>query len=710
MWCKFILSSVIISLVLLGVLNSAFATDGFDRDVIATNHFSTLTITDPSQTGIGSITATVTPSVGPPIQVELVEQNGSSGIFKSDSIKFKTSGQSQSSPLPPELVVSENSQVTVTYPGFSIPSVLIADNDDDNTLDSPPYNSTRSVTQVAARGCSATYGGDSDKDGICNNWETSSGLVINYPTGTTYTLSCDPNKNYNNNLLGDQVCPSTTKKDIYVEIDYMQGHKPDLDAIKAVVAAFNNAPAVPNAQGFQLHVIIDEQILPHIDLIKFPGSTATSDFGFLHIKDKEFGTDNERLGLTPTQWDAKYKAKSQVFYYYIWAHDLYWGTGASGISELSGNDGMVTLGQFDGSVGNTDEQAGTSMHELGHNLGLNHGGDKFDEVNCKPNSLSVMSYSRQFNDLVTDRKLDYSRTGVGIFNTQPVLQTATLGLESNLIDTNGIGSYVTPENIVYGIGSGQITITPIPQSIINWPANKTFVRNISDSQGNVVCRSSDPPPYPQELDSFNEWGLILNTTGKSSHWSSGRSVGSASYSDSSVNQSEIIRIVAPSITDVQISDKESNEYPDFYIPEKQWCLTKEQAEIQIMENPELYMEYAPLCGPVEITIDNVRAIRSINVDNLIRKINDIDITDFTPPSSRDDLINDLNDIRTLVLNDKIVEAIHSHKSLKISIDENIKDNPAKDTVLQTLDGNIIALSDVDLLIAPSPPTFIRLQR
>ena len=31
------------------------------------------------------------------------------------------------------------------------------------------------------------------------------------------------------------------------------------------------------------------------------------------------------------------------------------------------------------------------MHELGHNLGLRHGGG--DDTRCKPNYLSIMSYA-----------------------------------------------------------------------------------------------------------------------------------------------------------------------------------------------------------------------------------------------------------------------------------------------------------------------------
>ena len=85
---------------------------------------------------------------------------------------------------------------------------------------------------------------------------------------------------------------------------------------------------------------------------------------------------------------------------------------------IGGSDFVVSLGGFASTLvggvihnrGTIDQQAGTLMHELGHNLGFRHGGG--DNVNCKPNYLSVMSYSSQFSNIIAGRRLDYSRGGV----------------------------------------------------------------------------------------------------------------------------------------------------------------------------------------------------------------------------------------------------------------------------------------------------------
>ena len=76
----------------------------------------------------------------------------------------------------------------------------------------------------------------------------------------------------------------------------------------------------------------------------------------------------------------------------------------SGVAELPGKFFMVSLGLWDNFQGTRDMQANTTLHELGHNLDLWHGGGKpqftkkptglqvFVQPNCKPNHLSIMSY------------------------------------------------------------------------------------------------------------------------------------------------------------------------------------------------------------------------------------------------------------------------------------------------------------------------------
>jgi hypothetical protein len=121
----------------------------------------------------------------------------------------------------------------------------------------------------------------------------------------------------------------------------------------------------------------------------------------------------------------------------------------SGSADLPGGNVMITLGLWEDFVGTPFVQASTTLHELGHNLDLWHGGlpaiwgnkpvigqgaATYFEPNCKPNYLSSMSYLFQVHGLFKDdgiARLDYSETAHGFDNP--------LRINENILDDAALG-------------------------------------------------------------------------------------------------------------------------------------------------------------------------------------------------------------------------------------------------------------------------------
>lgn len=99
--------------------------------------------------------------------------------------------------------------------------------------------------------------------------------------------------------------------------------------------------------------------------------------------------------------------REDIFHYVLWAHALGLPRtdgnpgprNTSGIGDYLGADFMMSLGLWDFATGTPFMQASTFLHELGHNLGLRHGGLS-DQPNCKPNYQSVMNYLFQVRGLI----------------------------------------------------------------------------------------------------------------------------------------------------------------------------------------------------------------------------------------------------------------------------------------------------------------------
>jgi hypothetical protein len=111
----------------------------------------------------------------------------------------------------------------------------------------------------------------------------------------------------------------------------------------------------------------------------------------------------------------------------------------SGASFGNGaSDFIVSLGGWSSNPGTTNQQAGTLMHELGHNLGLRHGGE--DHTQWKPNYLSVMNYSFQTRGLIingTGGNFDYSRYDFSDLNENSLNEAVGINIPAAITATLG---------------------------------------------------------------------------------------------------------------------------------------------------------------------------------------------------------------------------------------------------------------------------------
>ena len=343
---------------------------------------------------------------------------------------------------------------------------------------------------------------DADGDGLWDDWEQS-GVDTNG----------DGTVDFNLPALG----ANPNRKDIFLEIDYMDctvaggdcpagdthSHRPKLAAVDAVIAAFANAPVTnpDGSTGITLHVEVDDAIA-HQNFLALGCGFGTS-FDALKTDPAIFGLSNPRrfthhyvifahrqAANTTSSGCGEKPGNDFIVTLGEW-NTICIGTGTDSVlntapsgddvtdgtnfvftgpnlvcnTTKAGNDqqfvanGSSPISDLDGdglddrTVGTVQEQAGTLMHEFGHNLNLAHGGA--DGVNYKPNYLSIMNYAFQTRGIApTDpdgagplsARVDYSQNDLVDLN------------ESSLNETNGIGDGT--DNTRYFCPSGAQTAGP----------------------------------------------------------------------------------------------------------------------------------------------------------------------------------------------------------------------------------------------------------
>jgi uncharacterized repeat protein (TIGR01451 family) len=328
---------------------------------------------------------------------------------------------------------------------------------------------------------------DADGDGLWDDWET---------TG----IDTDGDGNVDLDLPSLGANPQ--HKDIFIEIDWMDctaagsdcamgdthNHRPSQAAINAVIQAFANAN-VPNpdgVNGIALHIDVSNRIahqnVLNINGLCFSGGAGIGSFDAVKGDAANFGAANPRRF---------------AYHYALFTHRQAANSTVSGCGELPGNDFQVSLGGWNAGAGDTDgdgvadqdvgtvaQQTGTLIHELGHNLNLQHGGG--DSVNRKPNYLSAMNYAFQMSGIPpTDPdgaagplqgRVDYS--GVALANLT----------ETALNEPAGIGDGT--DNTAFRCPNFN-SATAAGNAAIDWdcdvPANATENNITNDINGDRIC-------------------------------------------------------------------------------------------------------------------------------------------------------------------------------------------------------------------------------
>lgn len=349
----------------------------------------------------------------------------------------------------------------------------------------------------------STASQDTDGDNIPNGWDGTTTPTFTSGTQTTNTAAWGFTSQHKDLCLVENYMAGNVGTTYYNQAISQAANQ-------AIVNAFANAP-VTNPDGRNgIHLVIFEGDAAHSAGLPSGYSgpyyggqiTMTSPLGDASSGAFNWGSGTPSFDNIRSQYFEP-TGLAQFCHYAVIAHTL-GGSFASGASRgIDASDLVIALGGtiVGAGVGTQSEQQGTVMHELGHNLGLHHGGGPGIsdlDVNFKPNYMSVMNYFFQFTGVTggfTSNGLDYSHgTNVG-----------TPLNENSLLDSIGLGSgALLSSGAFFGTryicGSGPRVVVNASQPI-DWGCS-----GITSSPVSAYV-NGDSSQY-QTLNDYNDWAHL----------------------------------------------------------------------------------------------------------------------------------------------------------------------------------------------------------
>lgn len=298
--------------------------------------------------------------------------------------------------------------------------------------------------------------------------------------------------------------------DIFVEIDYMErsqfSYQPDPESIRIVVESFEE-------QGIHLHVdygpespltwgtapiwgqLSGSNSLPYNP---YMGQCINRSFmwnKFAHTKSQKFAPEREA-----------------IFHYAQWGHKLCREKIIAGVSRNSqqsidafqngASDLIIAMGVWLDADQNppVDSMAGLFMHELGHNLGLMHGGDNHE--NLKPNHLSIMNYA------YAERGLYTNESGSPSWGTYTYSKYKAINLDESSLDESvglkidvGMDGEHNLAGLIHVCPNNDLVLSESVDAV-DWDCN-------GDTAGADLELNLNNSSGSQIITSYQEWGNLV---------------------------------------------------------------------------------------------------------------------------------------------------------------------------------------------------------
>jgi hypothetical protein len=339
---------------------------------------------------------------------------------------------------------------------------------------------------------------DADSDGLADCVETNTGIYVS--ATDTGTDPHNPDTDGDGLLDGEEVHGTVDgldlpgmgtnplHKDILIEYDWFDdangcaqhSHRPTPEVLQGVHDFYANAP-IANPDG-----------VTGINIIQDYGQGGVFTGGNL-IVDESNPTALVDGPVGYPQYNgyevANFAAnRHNYFHFVLMAHQYdnqQGSTSSSGSATTPGYELMVTLGCWAGDTSGTGAAyiRNSIVHELGHNLGLKHGGD--EACNYKPNYSSVMNYRYEFVGIDSGCR----GTGDDGASTLDYSHGDRLTLDENNLDET----------------AGMCTSAVVP---VDWNRDLQYTSGVVADINSYSLETSECGGTNTILHDFNDWGNL----------------------------------------------------------------------------------------------------------------------------------------------------------------------------------------------------------